>query len=252
MTELGALSLTPAADPACGADNQTRERRVSPTPDDRTNAAEPTPTAESTLSVASAQRQSDAAEHGPELARAMGELARELARQPDMEAALERITAAVVATVPGARYAGITSAIGRNRVSARASTASIVDDLDRLQAELGQGPCIAAHAAIALYDAAQSQNLRQAVASRDVIGQAKGLLMNRDHTSAEQAFEQLVGASQHANMKLADVARWLVEEHERHQHGWCAVPGRAGHAGQRGVICRVRPTRGPLLCATGG
>ena len=44
-----------------------------------------------------------------------------------------------------------------------------------------------------------------------MIGQAKGMLMQRDGLDAEQAFAGLVEASQHANMKLRDVAAWLVE-----------------------------------------
>ncbi|GAA4883908.1 hypothetical protein GCM10023203_39790 [Actinomycetospora straminea] len=50
-----------------------------------------------------------------------------------------------------------------------------------------------------------------AVESRDLIGQAKGMLMLRDNIDADQAFTRLVEASQHANLKLRDVAAWLVE-----------------------------------------
>lgn len=74
----------------------------------------------------------------------------------------------------------------------------------------------AAHAAIALRDAAERQQFSQAIASRDVIGQAKGILMERNHTTATRAFDMLVAASQQTNLKLIDVARRLVDQHEPH------------------------------------
>lgn len=52
--------------------------------------------------------------------------------------------------------------------------------------------------------------LGQALDNRDVIGQAKGLLMARHRCSAEEAFEHLRNASQQANVKLRDVAARLV------------------------------------------
>ena len=39
--------------------------------------------------------------------------------------------------------------------------------------------------------------------------------MQRNNLTGVQAFAMLTRASQDVNMKLADVARWLVEEHER-------------------------------------
>jgi hypothetical protein len=47
-----------------------------------------------------------------------------------------------------------------------------------------------------------------------VLGQAKGILMQRDGLTAPQAFQLLVRASQDTNMKIADVARWLITETE--------------------------------------
>jgi len=54
-------------------------------------------------------------------------------------------------------------------------------------------------------------NLRLAVVNRDVIGQAKGILMERHGLGAEEAFQRLVTMSQHANIKLHDVAQNLVD-----------------------------------------
>jgi GAF domain-containing protein len=71
---------------------------------------------------------------------------------------------------------------------------------------------VADMAGIALSGARRIEQLARAVQSRDLIGQAKGILMRRDGCSAEDAFAKLVAASQHANMKLADVAAWLVAD----------------------------------------
>ena len=60
----------------------------------------------------------------------------------------------------------------------------------------------------------QIDNLRLAVQSRDVIGQAKGILMSRHHLSADQAFAMLVAASQHTNAKLIQVATEVAETGE--------------------------------------
>jgi hypothetical protein len=55
--------------------------------------------------------------------------------------------------------------------------------------------------------------LNQALASRDVIGQAKGILMHRRGISADEAFDQLRRASQDMNVKLADLAATLATRH---------------------------------------
>ncbi|WP_018333324.1 ANTAR domain-containing protein [Actinomycetospora chiangmaiensis] len=67
-------------------------------------------------------------------------------------------------------------------------------------------------AAMALHAARRVAGLDQAVTSRDLIGQAKGVLMQRDGIGPDEAFGRLVAASQHTNLKLVDVARWLVDD----------------------------------------
>ena len=69
---------------------------------------------------------------------------------------------------------------------------------------------LAAHAAIALKGVKIETNLRAAVESRDVIGQAKGILMERFKIDQAAAFQMLVAASQAANRKLRDVAEELA------------------------------------------
>ena len=72
----------------------------------------------------------------------------------------------------------------------------------------------ATHAALALADARRLSFLNQALQSRDVIGQAKGILMARDRITAGQAFDRLSLASQSLNVKLATLAEVVTETGE--------------------------------------
>jgi ANTAR domain len=56
--------------------------------------------------------------------------------------------------------------------------------------------------------------LHRGLSTRDVIGQAKGILMERQHLSAGDAFDLLRRVSQRLNRKLADVAQHLAETGE--------------------------------------
>jgi GAF domain-containing protein len=71
---------------------------------------------------------------------------------------------------------------------------------------------LAAQVTVALYGARRIAGLARAVGSRDVIGQAKGILIQRDGVDDEGAFTMLVQASQATNLKLVDVAHWLVAQ----------------------------------------
>ena len=64
----------------------------------------------------------------------------------------------------------------------------------------------AAHAAVALAGAQQQDQLRAAMSTRDLIGQAKGILMERFKVTSDQAFLLLVRASQTSNRKLHEIA----------------------------------------------
>jgi hypothetical protein len=59
----------------------------------------------------------------------------------------------------------------------------------------------------------QAAHLRKAIDSRDVIGQAKGILMQRRKITADEAFDVLRDTSQALNVKLADLAKTLAERH---------------------------------------
>jgi GAF domain-containing protein len=200
----------------------------------------------------------------------------------DVEGTLQVITSLAVGTVPGAHECSISYVIGRRGFEPRAATAERAGLLDKLQEELGEGPCLdavwehevvrvddvrteqrwptfcaraaemgvgsmmclqlfvdgdqlgamnlysstvgamddeaeelarvlAAHAAVALAGAEHESNLRRGIDSRDLIGQAKGILMERHKITANQAFGVLARASQELNRKLLDVAVEVTE-----------------------------------------
>jgi GAF domain-containing protein len=216
-----------------------------------------------------------------DLGEVMGQIARTLQEEHgDVDKTLQSITTAAVGTVPGADFASISLVTGR-RVLPRGATSTLAADVDALQTEYDQGPCLdslrqhstvrvedfateqrwprfaaeaarrgagsllafqlftdgsnlgalnlyattpgafdaesevvgqifASHAAIALSAARQEENLRQALDGRDLIGQAKGILMERYRLTAPRAFELLVRASTHTNRKLFDIAEELT------------------------------------------
>jgi GAF domain-containing protein len=80
------------------------------------------------------------------------------------------------------------------------------DAFDDVAIELGE--VFAVHAAAVLASAIAREGARSALESRDVIGQAKGILMARHQLSASDAFDLLREVSQARNVKL----RALAEE----------------------------------------
>jgi GAF domain-containing protein len=77
-----------------------------------------------------------------------------------------------------------------------------------------QGQALAAHVAVAVATAQDTDHLKRAVVNRTVIGQAEGILMERFDLSADRAFEVLRRVSQDRNQKLALVAEELVRTRE--------------------------------------
>jgi GAF domain-containing protein len=72
------------------------------------------------------------------------------------------------------------------------------------------GMLVAAHAAVAVAGSKQVSQLARALDTRDLIGQAKGILMERFKITAQQAFLLLSRASSEMNLKLHDVAEELT------------------------------------------
>jgi GAF domain-containing protein len=202
-------------------------------------------------------------------------------KNAELQPTLEAIASTAVSMLSPARYAGLTI-FSRGELIPRASTGEPPRLLDRLQQELGDGPCInaakhqsifriedtrqderwpkfsaeaarlnvrsmlcvplwvderglgalslyadqaaaftdlhervttllATFAALALAEAQRANQMHDALSSRDVIGQAKGILMERHGVTADAAFGVLSRVSQAENMKLAEIARHLVE-----------------------------------------
>lgn len=218
------------------------------------------------------------------LAQQMKALAMTLQDEDDRAATLDAIVAAAVDLVPGVSWAGISLVQGA-KITPEAPSHDVVAEMDQLQSDLGEGPCLTAireehtvrvvdlatdrrwplfatnamrrgarsmlsmrlfvrreqlgalnlyatepgaftpdseiladlvsqHAAIALAGATHEHHLSAAMTNRDVLGQAKGILMQRDRLTGQQAFALLVRTSQNANMKVAEVARWLIDQTE--------------------------------------
>jgi transcriptional regulator with GAF, ATPase, and Fis domain len=68
----------------------------------------------------------------------------------------------------------------------------------------------AAHCSVALSQATLVDSLRVAMVSRQGIGEATGILMERHRVDSRQAFEMLVQASQRLNVKLRDLAEHVA------------------------------------------
>ena len=218
---------------------------------------------------------------GEVLAESLVVLARELEQHDDPETMLAAIVAAAVAMVPGVEEGSISAVIGRRQVSSVAPTSELPHQVDAIQTEVQQGPCLdalyeqqtvrvtdmatedrwplfarrasqagaasmlslqlfvegdnlgalnlygrvpdaftdeseqvgllmAAHAAIAYAGVRKEVQLAEALVSRDLIGQAKGILMERFKISGQRAFLVMTRVSQTRNRKLHDVAEELV------------------------------------------
>jgi transcriptional regulator with GAF, ATPase, and Fis domain len=223
-----------------------------------------------------------------QLAEDFSELARSLEEHDDPDVMLAEIIAAAVATVPGVDEGSVSVVTGRRNIGSQAPTGDLPAQVDALQEETQQGPCLdaayeqltvrvddmasetrwpefarrasqagaasmlslqlyvegdnlgalnlysrtpnafddeseqvgllfASHAAVAYAGVRKEAQLAQAVDSRDLIGQAKGILMERYKITPERAFLVLTRASQNSNRKLQDIATELV------RHG--SVPG---------------------------
>jgi transcriptional regulator with GAF, ATPase, and Fis domain len=216
-----------------------------------------------------------------QLAQGFGGLARSLEEHDDPDVMLAEIVAAAVAMVPGADEGSVSVVTGRRHIGSQAPTGDLPVQVDALQEETQQGPCLdsayvhqtvrvadmaseerwpqfarraseagaasmlslqlyvegdnlgalnlysrspnafddeseqvgllfASHAAVAYAGVRKEAQLAKAVASRDLIGQAKGILMERYKISPERAFLILIRISQASNRKLHDIAAELV------------------------------------------
>ncbi|ANZ28597.1 hypothetical protein A4U64_27395 (plasmid) [Rhodococcus sp. WB1] len=113
------------------------------------------------------------------LREALEHTAREMRdKHASLDCTFEVITHAAVDLIPGGEHAGIT---------------------------------LATRAAVAVIAAQREEQFRSALASRDIIGQAKGILMDRFSVDADRAFGLLRQLSQDRNAPLVEIARKLAE-----------------------------------------
>lgn len=226
-----------------------------------------------------------------ELASGVSEAAKSLFTAGGAGDTLQRIVDLGVETVDGCDLAGIFLLASGGTITTAALSDPMVSEIDRLQRECGEGPCLdviagaavvyavdlgddsrwphfAPHAsdagirsalalrlaanatsgALNLYgcypqafgivdrakgtilatlagialssaqvhdaEEARADNLNAALVTRELIGQAEGILIERERIKPDQAFDILRRASQHLNVKLRDVAQRLVETGE--------------------------------------
>ena len=82
---------------------------------------------------------------------------------------------------------------------------------------LAVGTIFAAHASVALRAARTKEDLvrlRQMVETRELIGQAKGILMGRPDISSEAAMELLCRGAERLKIELRELARRIVQGEE--------------------------------------
>ncbi|BCZ25211.1 ANTAR domain-containing protein [Mycobacterium senriense] len=75
---------------------------------------------------------------------------------------------------------------------------------------------VASHAAIALINDEWIRQFKAALATRDVIGQAKGMMMERFDVDAPRAIAILKAISQQTNTPVRDLAGEIVESLSKH------------------------------------
>lgn len=220
---------------------------------------------------------------------------------PDLDATLDRIVASAVELIDGADEGGLSRTHHMTGYASHA-TSAVVSELDRLQDELNEGPCITAvdepppdglilakdlagadqqrwpsfapravacgfrsmlsaqltsgrrsrrsslnlysrqpdafdqdaqtmaglfavEAGTLLYGADAAAGMAYALNNRDMIGRAKGILMERFTLTDAAAFQMLVRTSQDTNIKVVEVSRWLTNEAEHRARGTGVTAG---------------------------
>jgi transcriptional regulator with GAF, ATPase, and Fis domain len=221
--------------------------------------------------------------------RQFAEFARALFSEPTVQTTLQRIVDLAAGTVDGCDAAGVLL-VDKGRILAGAWSNDLVRQVETMEYELGEGPCVdaiwkqpvfesadlhdaisqwprfapraleagvesllgfrlflaedtlgaldlygyragafdetsraigtvlASHASMALtgarlheHDLDTVAGLREALLTRDVIGQAKGILMATRHVDAGAAFDLLIKASQNQNVKVRTIAEIVAQ-----------------------------------------
>ncbi len=222
-----------------------------------------------------------------DVAAALAEAAKTIDHPTSVEETLDAIVHAARDTIPGLEHVGISILHRNGRIETKAGTDQLVWELDDLQYDINQGPCVdavrsdpimyladarhdnrwpdylpkavekglrsqlalrlfnedetlgginmysttgcglppeaiqlaelfAAHASIALGRKRFEHQLTEAVASRQVIGTAVGILMERYKITEDRAFQFLVRTSRTSNHKVRLIAQELVDSSNDH------------------------------------
>lgn len=131
---------------------------------------------------------------------------------PEFERVARRFGIESVLALPLRVRSQLIGALNLYAFDARAFTARDVDDAQVVANVIGT----TVRNASAYWETFElNRQLSEAMASRAVIEQAKGIIMSTMGTDAESAFELLRGQSQAENRKLRDIARELVERQTR-------------------------------------
>ena len=224
------------------------------------------------------------------LAATITEAAKTINSPRSLEETLDAIAHAARDTIPGFDHVGISISHQGGSIETKAGTDQLVWELDALQYELMQGPCVdairqgpvmvmedidherrwpeythkasqkgllsqmglrlyledhtlgglnlystqargldpdalqiaelfATHAAIALERSRYEHDLNEAVASRQSIGTAVGIIMERYRITEDRAFQFLARASMTSNIKLREIAdEVLASTNDRYDH----------------------------------
>jgi GAF domain-containing protein len=222
-----------------------------------------------------------------DLTAALAAAVRNIGRAETTEAKLTAIVETLAISLPEFAHIGISTVDKSGEVQTQVATTQLVWELDALQYELGEGPCLdsmrginhveaphiatderwpryvpsavelglksqmavklyvddeetigglnmysvtsediddgavgiaglfATQAAVALGQSRQLDQLHEALRTRQMIGQAVGLVMAEYSLSDDAAFEFLARTSSYANIKLRDVAARIISEHIR-------------------------------------
>lgn len=159
-------------------------------------------------------------------AAALDELQGELGEGPGLDAVTTDVVVRVAPVAEETRWPRYTAeAVGRGvcaqvavRLHADTLTLGVLTATSVSQAEVSPETerlveLIAAHASVVLGTARQVDNLNAALASRQTIGLALGLVMERHRLDEEAAFAYLTRISATTETKLREVASGIVVDH---------------------------------------
>jgi GAF domain-containing protein len=78
----------------------------------------------------------------PDISDALARVARQINAPTDLDSTLDTIVATAATSLPGIDHVGVTIAHRGGKMETKAATDAFVWDLDQLQYDLGEGPCI--------------------------------------------------------------------------------------------------------------